>query len=68
MLIYYLYKPMLIRGNYRRLCGGEALFFVKLLELQAWRSDEEILSGAATYRARLMALSPTLYAHLKRYR
>lgn len=64
MLICSLYKPMLIRGNYRRLCDGEAFFFVKLLELQAWRSDEEILSGATTYRARLMALSPALYASI----
>src|SRR3982074_3483144 len=52
---------MLIRGQSRRLCDGETFFFVKLLELQPWRSDREILGSASSYRARLMSLFPALY-------
>jgi hypothetical protein len=53
---------MLIRGTFRRLCDGEPFFFVKLLELRPWRSDEEILSQADSYRTRLLTLYPELYA------
>jgi hypothetical protein len=35
---------------------------VKILEQRPWRSDNEILGGATSYRSRLMSLYPQLYS------
>lgn len=62
--IYLRGKPKLIRTAYRRLCDGEAFFFIHLLHHWTWRSDEEILGGMPTYRQRLFDLNPLLFHRL----
>jgi ABC-type glutathione transport system ATPase component len=59
--IYKRSKPILVQSNYRRLCDGESFFFTQLLYRYHWRSDDEIRGDAESYRARLLALDPTLY-------
>jgi hypothetical protein len=62
--IYKRQKPILVQSNYRRLCDGESFFFVQLLYRYHWRSDDEIRGDAESYRARLLALDPALYAQV----
>jgi len=62
--VYQRSKTKLIRTPYRRLCDGESFFLHHLLCLSPWRSDEEILGNAQTYRERLFTLDPTLFQAL----
>jgi hypothetical protein len=62
--VYKRQKPILVQSNYRRLCDGESFFFVQLLYRFHWRSDEEIRGNAESYRERLLALDPALYAQV----
>ena len=62
--IYKRNKPILVQSNYRRLCDGESFFFVQLLYRYHWRTDDEIRGGVESYRGRLLALDPALYAQV----
>jgi hypothetical protein len=46
------------------LCDGESFFFVQLLYRYHWRTDDEIRGDRESYRERLLALDPELYAQV----
>jgi hypothetical protein len=41
-------------------------FLIHLLYLHHWRSDNDILGGATSYRDKLFSLYPTLYGRILR--
>jgi len=50
------HKEILTRKRYIKITDGECYFYNRLLQIRAWRSEDEIYGGYDTYRERYLSM------------
>ena len=53
------HKEILTRKRYITTTDGECYFYNRLLQIRAWRSEDEIYEGYDTYRERYLSMFPS---------